>query len=157
MLDINQEIIEKELNEIIAGREYIKFNYFYRHLYLKDYEFEDESFPERLERLIERIHQAGKNVLYDGVRWFITESTTKSIPNGWIVTKKGVVVKNESLYQSLEKFSDLIDDDFNKWFEELKSIAIELFGLDCIDKECWRGYYEDDYEPLEALNEDLCN
>jgi len=143
-IDINQEIIEKELNEIMAGREYIKFNYFYRRLYLGDYEFEDESFPERLERLIERIHLAGKNVLNDGVRWFITESITESIPKGWMVTEKGVVIKNK-------------DDDFNKWFVELKSMAKDLFGLDCIDKECWRGYYEDDYDPLEALNEDLCN
>ena len=157
MLDINQEIIEKELNEIMEGSKSIKFNYFYRRLYLGNYEFEDESFPERLERLIERIHQAGKNVLNDGVRWFITESIPINDEEGWIVTEKGVVIKNKSLYKSLEKFSDLIDDDFNKWFVELKSMAKELFGLDCIDKECWRGYYEDDYEPLEALNEDLCN
>ena len=70
-IDINQECIEKELNEMLADKKEIRLTHFYRKLYLQDYGFEDESFPERLERLIERIQKAGKCVMHNGALFVI--------------------------------------------------------------------------------------
>ena len=73
MININQEIVEKELNELMADRKEIRLTHFYRQLYLKDYEFEDKGFPERLEALVERIQKAGKCIMHNGAIFVIME------------------------------------------------------------------------------------
>lgn len=54
-----------------------------------------------------------------------------------------------------------MDKTFEEWFKELQKLSMELYGISIPDdyadvwKEC--GYYDDDYNPIDALNEDLNN
>ncbi len=132
-IDINQECIEKELNEMLADKKEIRLTHFYRKLYLQDYDFEDESFPERLERLIERIQKAGKCVMHKRALF--------------------VIMEKPELYKGHPVIEEFVENGFDNWFEELELMAKKLYDLDCNNKECWRCYYNDGYNPSETLHE----
>lgn len=45
---------------------------------------------------------------------------------------------------------------FDEWYKQLTDLCVKW---DCpiSEPEAWRGYYDDDYTPREALSEDLSN
>lgn len=51
------------------------------------------------------------------------------------------------------------DKTFDEWFKELQKLSMELYGIAIPDDhaEDWKetSYYDDNYSPIDALNEDL--
>ena len=49
---------------------------------------------------------------------------------------------------------------FDNWFEVLQKVAVGMYGFktaDDFDREAWKEYYEDNYCPSGAIEEDLSN
>ncbi len=44
---------------------------------------------------------------------------------------------------------------FEDWFLDLKRLSMELLGYEITEDKDWIDFYNDDYTPKEALDEDL--
>ena len=66
----------------------------------------------------------------------------------------GMVVMNKERDMSYQCIQGA--DCFEDWFAQLTTVAArrEWYDLTEIDKPDWLGYYEDNYTPAEALDED---
>ena len=43
---------------------------------------------------------------------------------------------------------------FEDWFSDLKRLSMELLGYEITENKDWIDFYNDDYTPKEALDED---
>ena len=48
------------------------------------------------------------------------------------------------------------DTSFDKWFRQLKRMAVNSYGFEISESasDAWREYYDDHFSPREALDED---